>query len=337
MDQTLNRLLLDLAIRHSILIERYKLGTIRDIVKFLNTIIEPKLLAEIQKEIPLKQLLPRMAKLVQTEYALLQTMFEKHLSDLTKAEATWQIKALKSQTPITWDFTAPSPDLLKKLVATTPSQGAFVKDWFDNLSRNTAFRVNAQIQQGMVEGEGIADIVRRIKGTQAAKYTDGILDVSRRELNIVVRTTISDIVHEVREETYLTNEDIVKGVMIVATLDPRTCEECMVEDGKVYDIDEGPRPAFHPQCRCTTVPVLKSWDELGVNLKEAPEGTRASMNGQVPSTMKYKDWLADQSNAIQEEALGIKKAEQFRAGNLKGLEFNPNEVNPVDVGRLKNL
>lgn len=321
MKRTVNRLLLDLAVRRGILLEQYKKGIVLEAIKLLNLELEPKLLAQLMQEWPLRSLVAANNKLIAAEYARLRDTIVKRFNDLSKVESSWQVKALKSNTPIGWDFFGPAPETLKTLVATQPIYGAVVSDWFDNLGRNTAFRVNQQIRMGVVEGSPIADIVRSIKGTRAAHYADGILNVSRHELNTIVRTGVSEIVNATREATYLQNDGIISQVMIVETLDPVTCEECMGRDGEVYDIGEGPRPPFHPNCRGSTVPVLKSWKELGIPAKESNESTRASMDGQVPASMKYGDWLAEQPKAIQEEALGIQKAELFRAGKIDVKDF----------------
>jgi hypothetical protein len=88
-------------------------------------------------------------------------------------------------------------------------------------------------------------------------------------------------------------------------------------------------------CRCTTIPVLKSWQALGINLKEAPTGTRASMNGQVPATMTYGEWLAGQSDSIQNEALGIGKAQLFRDGKINVGDFVNNEGRILTLNELQ--
>jgi SPP1 gp7 family putative phage head morphogenesis protein len=321
MNRTVNRLLLDLAIRRSILLEQYKKGTVIEAIKLLNLELEPKLLAQLQNEWPLRTLLAANNKLIAAEYARLRDTIVKRFNDLSKLESSWQIKALKSSTPIGWDFIGPASETLRTLVEKQPIYGATVSDWFANLGRNTAFRVNQQIRMGVVEGSSIADIVRSIKGTRAAHYADGILNTSRHELNTIVRTGVSEIVNATREATYSQNDDVIKSVQLVETLDPTTCEECMGRDGEVYEIGEGPRPPFHPNCRGSTVPVLKSWKELGIPAKELNESTRASMDGQVPESMKYADWLAEQSKSVQEEALGIQKAELFRSGKIDVKDF----------------
>jgi hypothetical protein len=100
-------------------------------------------------------------------------------------------------------------------------------------------------------------------------------------------------------------------------LDNRTTEICIGYDGKVYPINEGPRPPFHWQCRTQAVPVLKSWKQLGINLKEAPEGTRSSMNGQEAAKITYPEWLKKQPIEFQDEVLGPTRAKLWRSGKVK--------------------
>lgn len=77
---------------------------------------------------------------------------------------------------------------------------------------------------------------------------------------------------------------------------------------------DGPVPPLHFNCRCVRIPVVKSWRDLGFDIDEVPEGTRASMDGQVPETQTYGAWLKTQPASVQDEALGPKRAELFRGG-----------------------
>ena len=120
-------------------------------------------------------------------------------------------------------------------------------------------------------------------------------------------------------------------------MDSRTTDVCISLDSKVFPVDEGERPPMHFQCRSTTVPILKSWKELGINLKEAPPGTRASMDGQVPDTLTYSKWIKGQSVSVQNEVLGKGKAQIFRRGKLPITRFVDARNKPLTLKQLTSL
>lgn len=327
--ETVNEMVADRAIRHALYLERYKTHLVHEILSQFNGSLEPSLMEKIERSLrritgtskQLQALFRYNGELVRDEYKVMEAKLYDHLRDFSKVESTWLIQTLGTTMPIAWDFVAPNANMLKALITQQPMEGAFVKDWFSKLSRDTAFAINRQIQMGMIEGEGIEPIVRRIKGTRAAKYSDGILNASRHSLRAVVRTSVSHVSHLSRDEVYRANTDVIKGIQWVATLDTRTCMECMNLDGRVYAVGEAPAIPAHYSCRCTTVPVLRSWRELGIDAKEAPPSTRSSMNGQVADTMTYPEWLKKQSVEVQNEALGEPRAKRFRSGQLKLNQF----------------
>jgi hypothetical protein len=83
--------------------------------------------------------------------------------------------------------------------------------------------------------------------------------------------------------------------------------------------------------------VLKSWKELGIKLKDAPPGTRASMNGQVAARTTYPEWLRKQPIAVQEEALGVGRAALFRRGVVPIERFVDRRYNPLNLRQLEEL
>jgi hypothetical protein len=86
-------------------------------------------------------------------------------------------------------------------------------------------------------------------------------------------------------------------------------------DGQVFDKEESkPTVPIHFGCRCEYVPVLKSWKEMGLEGDELPPGMRSSLDGAVPATMTYQEWLAKQSKQTQEDIMGPARANMFRSG-----------------------
>jgi hypothetical protein len=126
---------------------------------------------------------------------------------------------------------------------------------------------------------------------------------------------------------------LVSSVGLIA----HNSEICVGLDGQTFPVGEGERPPAHPQCRSTTTPILKSWKELGIDLKEAPEGTRASMNGQVPAKITYRDWIQNQPRAIQDQVLGRGKAQLMRSGQVPIDRFFDAKNRPLTLGQIRKL
>jgi SPP1 gp7 family putative phage head morphogenesis protein len=201
-------------------------------------------------------------------------------------------------------------------VLSRPFQGSLLHEWVAGLEAGRRRRLREAVRIGYTEGETVQQLVRRVRGTAAAGYRDGVLAISRRSAEVVVRTAVAHTATASREVLYEENSDLIKGVEWCSTLDLRTTPVCRARDGKVYPPGSGPRPPAHLQCRSTTVPVVRSWRELGVDTSEAPPGTRASMNGQVAADLTYGEWLRGQSAVAQDEVLGPTKGQLFRAGGL---------------------
>ncbi len=91
---------------------------------------------------------------------------------------------------------------------------------------------------------------------------------------------------------------------------------CASLDGQVFDLATGPMPPRHYNCRSSSTPILRSWEELGISANEISASTRASMDGQVPESLTYQEWLKKQPVEVQDEVLGKTKGKLFRAGGL---------------------
>jgi hypothetical protein len=90
-------------------------------------------------------------------------------------------------------------------------------------------------------------------------------------------------------------------------------------------------------CRSTTVPVLKSWKELGIPLKEARASTRASFSGQVPGKTTYGSWLKGQPVQVQDHVLGKGRAQLFRRGVVPMEKFIDRRYRPLSLRQLEDL
>lgn len=237
------------------------------------------------------------------------------LKDLSGSETAWAVSNLEKTIPLKVDILTPSPSQVWAAVTTSPmDRGHLLSELIQGLERGTQDKVKAAIRQGVVEGETIDQIALRLQGTKLLKGKDGVMQSSRAATEAVVRTGVMHVSNVARGQVNAENADIIDGEQFVATLDTATCAECGAEDGKVYPLGEGPIPPLHLNCRCVRSAVVKSWKDLGFNIDEVPPGTRASMDGQVPDSLTYGEWLKTQSTEIQDAALGPGRAQLFRDG-----------------------
>lgn len=344
--RSVNTDILHRAIRHAVLIERLKAQTVRDILRFLNDDVLPDLLGQIERRLgqgkrrwTTKRARAMAAVNRKTLQAGLRGTREKLTDALVQASFTeaefTRAMAVRAAQPLQLDFTMPSLATLRAIVETDPMEGHLLRDWFSGLEGATGRDITRQINIGVAQGEGVETIVRRIKGTQAQGFRDGILQTARYRVRAIVRTAVAHTVNYARTATMEENQDVIKAEQFVAVLDHRTTEVCMGNDGKVSPVGEGPRPPLHFQCRSTIIPVLRSWEELGIPAREVPPRTRAAMNGQVPATMTYGDWLRQQPAGIQNEALGPARAELFRQGKVAIDRFADSRGNRLNLQQLR--
>lgn len=319
---TPNELILDLSTDHAISIERLKDGEVKRILQLLNK-TEKDLIEKVAARLGLlderghdlspdttKRLKELLAVVRADREALYKEFNERmqgSLFEFAKVEAAHQISLLSEAAGVTLDLLSPGLARLKAIATAQPFQGRLLKEWAAAMGQAETARISDAIKIGMVEGQTTDQIIQRIRGTRAAQYRDGLLEISRRDAVGVTRTAIAHVSNRAREEVWAANADIIDKVQWVATLDGRTSPVCRARDGQLFDVDKGPRPPAHFNCRSAVVAYFGEPDD---------DATRASAGGPVPQKTTYGDWLRKQPNAVQDDILGEAKAKLFRDGGL---------------------
>lgn len=254
-----------------------------------------------------------------------------------------------------------TPELLNSIATKTLIDGHIIGEWWQKQSADTKQRLIGQmnqamqqIQVGLVEGESIGEMIRRIRGT---KLTPGVMSVSKREAAALVRTSVHQVVQEVRKETYRQNEDVLKGYEVVATLDKRTTPLCRALDRKQFDMEFKPighlfaypagGPPFHWNCRTTLIPITKSYRELMADdsplsakkkdlLSTTPIGSRASMGGQVQGRIDYNEWLLAQPEDVQLDVLGPTRLQLWKENKLAMQDMVHQDGRALTIQELKD-
>jgi len=326
MPQSLNEELLDAVVRHQIYLQRYSTSVVRKIIKLLNK-TDADIVSQILEKDPLNQngtwsarrlkaLLNAIRGINRDAFNRVENAVRSELTAAAAYEADFSARMITLNLPVEFNIVQPSEELLATVVTKNPIHGQLIGGWVDHLSNSRIRSIEQQLRIGLVEGETIDQLVRRLRGTKARQYRDGVLDLGRRHAESFVRTAVNHATTQAREALYGHNRDLIKKVKWVSTLDSRTTPICRARDGKLFEVDKGPRPPAHPGCRSTTVPIVPSWRELGFDLDELDPGTRASMNGQVPADLTYGPWLKRQPTEFVEDVLGKTKAKLFLKGEL---------------------
>lgn len=309
--QTVNEALLDRSIRHSIHMERLKAGEVRKIVRLLDDDVLPDIQARLDRALQrsltpyrMRQALQTTREMVNAGFIRINAEHRESLVNLAKAEGRFQKSLIRDvlQPFLEVDVQSPSAQTLRSMVTSRPFEGETLNRWWRSVGARTQVNLERQLRIGWAQGDTIPQLTSRFRGVYGG---------TRRDASAIVRTATTHVSAQARELTYEENDDLIEEVLFVATLDSRTTLLCASYDGKTFKIGEGPRPPLHFACRSTTVPVIKGAEELGL-----PPAMRASVDGQVPASTTYPEWLKNQSAEVQAEALGPTRAKLFRDGKV---------------------
>lgn len=353
----------DALVRHQIGILRYTSSTSRRINRLLDA-TEADLRRAIRDRLRrargldrpsdvtrLERLLDEVRAVRRASWSEARVFIETEMAALAVQEAAVIDGITKTVVPVVLDTTLPPARLLRDMATTRPLRGKTVREWFANLEDADIDRIETQVKIGLIERETPRQISRRVVGTASTQGRDGVTQMTRRQVDAVVRTAGNGIANESRRRYYLENADVFDREVYVATLDSRTTPICRALDGKLFPVGEGPYPPRHVNCRSTRAPapsgelignrpmkpvterqLLREFAEregLGVvrSRDALPFGTKGAFDRYarqrvreltevVPSTVNYRDFLLRQSVENQEAILGATKARLFRRGGL---------------------
>ena len=342
---TVNDQLLHDAIGHAVDLTRYSNSVVARMIALLNA-MDADIVAQIASALErmpaesfsidrLDQLLASVRSLNAQAYGMLGRELSAEMRKFTAYEANYQHQVMVSTVPTVIELSvgAVNAEQVYTAALARPFQGRLLSEWASSLGESRMVRIRDTLRMGYAENQTVGQMVQRIRGTRAAGYTDAIWQTDRRHVEAVVRTATQHFASETRDRFYDENSDIIKSLKWSATLDSRTSEGCRLRDGLLYEKDAPHSPIGHKvpwlggpgrlhwNCRSSSVPVLKSAEELGYKAQDVPAGTRASMDGQGPAETTYSQWLKRQSAARQDDILGPTRGKLMRSGDLEMADF----------------
>lgn len=321
--------LTDIAVQRQVLLERFKAAEVRKYTTILRQVD-----AEIRRQLSggrltdfrrarLETQLASIRQSLRGQYQEYIDLLNRDLRTLAIDTARFESNTFAAYAPTTVSIATPAPNQLWSAVTTNPltmtgaNGGQLLESFMASWADGDAEMVTNAIRMGYTLGETNEQIIARIRGNAALNFADGVLAKNRAHAETVARTAIQHVANSARAATWAANDDIIDEYEWVSTLDSRTTPLCRDRDGKRFPVGAGPLPPAHPNCRSTTVAVIKG--EFGRLLDE--EAERASVNGPVPAGETYYDWLKRQDAGFQDLALGPTRGKLFRDGGLSTEEF----------------
>lgn len=352
-DLTANEKLVDLYMERAIDLLRLEAGTRDQVLVFLDD-LEKVLVQSIAKIDPtgigsvarqrtrLQRLLKEVQDTIRGTYRDVSMLMSREIRDIVDHEATWTGNAINTSTGAAFSDSSLTRSFLQNIVSDVLIQGAPSAEWWSRQAGGLAQQFADRIRQGMAIGETTAELVDRIRNPAT-----GLMSVSRRSAERLVRSSVQTAANAGRTAMYEKNDDLISALKWSATLDTKTSIYCLTRDGHHYSNDKEHKPkdggppwlqgpgALHWNCRSTSVPVLKSWRDIGVDEDDVPQSTRASMDGQVPAEQTFEQWLKKQSVARQDDVLGQGKAQLWRAGKIGFRDLLDQNGRPLTTEQLR--
>ena len=317
--------LIDQSTRHAAHLERLKTQNVNEVLEVLSDInsqliafiarVDIPALTRIQAEKQIKAF-NKIAKGRYTEDIF--TLLDQQIEELATYEAGFEIKSLSQG--IKHDFILPKTAQLVTAINSTPLnlggryQGSLLGGLADSFTTAQTRLFGNTIRNSYASGMTTTDT---IKALQKEAFP-----INSSDLNAVVRTSLQHAATQTRVETWQQNDDIIRGIQIIATLDGRTSVECRARDGQILSLKSENLPPYHYNCRTTTAAALdRSFDFLNRGETRASRDPNTGKIESVPAKQTYYTWLKNQPKAFQESVIGVKRTQLLRNGGLSSQRF----------------
>ncbi len=300
------------------------------------------------KQRRLQALLEQTRQTIRTTYKRNRRALAKNQRELARREGAFTTATINERVGASVSTVAWTDVLLTTVSSEVLIEGAPSAEWWSRQESRLRRSFEDSMRTGILAGESTQQLVRRVRGSGTGRtarflidgktvtrsvFSGGLMNTSRREAEALVRSSVQAVAQAARQATFQQNSSVIKGQQALVTLDTRTSPICISRSGFAWTLDGRPirgtptkgqfpgPPPWHFNCRTQLVPVMKSFRQLGRRNKarierNAPQGTQASMNGQVAGDLTYTDWLRRQPVELQREVLGTARFEKFQAGEL---------------------
>ena len=177
-----------------------------------------------------------------------------NLTDFAHSEVGFSARAIGGGLAI------PSQHILEAAIRARPFQTKLLREALSEYTTIQTRAIKNAISDGFYQGRSNAEIIRTIRGTKAANFKDGLLNISKNAATRITRTAINHTSSVARMKLFEANADLFTHYQWVSTLDSRTSPICEELSDNIYEMGKGRVPPAHPNCRSTITPIFD--DEL---------------------------------------------------------------------------
>jgi SPP1 gp7 family putative phage head morphogenesis protein len=378
---TANETYFDAAIRRAVQVRRFQAGEVKRMISLLEE-ADRELVRKLRRRLPgvgsfRTNRFQELLKSVREDRDLLMRKFRGKLNadlpGLARTEADAEIAMMDAAIPVEVGFASVDMHQLRAAISSKPFNGKLLREWHQSLKMADRRNLEQAIRLGVVQGESVPTMVQRVAGTRAANFRDGVLSITRRNAEAVVRTAVNHTSNQARQLVHEANSDIVTAERWVSTLDGRTSPICRSRDGKVAPVGNNPlppdaiplhpssaRPPAHVGCRSVMVAIFgtefvaperpfvrdtRTGRRRQLDFRKEARRTGRSVQavrkewtdaniGRVPAKTTYQQWLNRQPAGFQDEVLGKTKGALFRRGDLKIDQFVDRAGNELSLSQL---
>ena len=311
---------------------------LRDLKKLQNEILTKLRDSDIGTSLQrrrLNALLTSVNGIIDEIYRQIDTSFQRDVTQLAVLEAAKTINVLNATVQV--DTASLPLEKINVIYGQTLIEGALTREWWKRQSESLKGRFADNMREGLLRGEPNSQLVRRVRGTRAFNFTDGLMQTTRREAEALVRTSVQAVTNETRVRVFDANSDLIKSYKHVSTLDTRTSTICVARDGLRWKSNDRKGighgipyriPPLHWNCRSVLIPELE-----GVTL--ADDAQRASADGAVKASITFDKFLKGKSKAFQDDLLGGGRAQLWREGKIALRQLLDTSGNPLTLAQLK--
>lgn len=355
----------DKNIRHEINLLRLVEHERRNMLKILRK-LEKELIAKIQQYDPgggetkrqqlarQKRLLADTRAIITKSYRSIANQQQTAVREVIALQAEVTAAVVKASVGFNLLSVGVSQARIEALASEQVILGAPAREWWSRQSQTLKTKFKDQVTLGVLQGESIQKITRRIRGSRESGYTDGIAFGMRNSAEALVRTSVNAAANTGRLAMYQANSDVIKGVQPVVTFDLRTSEICIARAGAAWDLEGNPLPQstrkeqfiplpWHFNERTTLAPILKSFKEivgakgsrLDKQLATLPKATKASMDGQIADSISFEKWLLGKTVKEQRQVLGATRQQLWSEGKLALKDLIGQTGRPLSIREIK--